>query len=237
MSNALIKGGAAAGMISAEERRAQVLARVKAMKEEGAVYQPFTGGVNYIRLNGNTGELSFGKDNREIPASQRFIVPLEEATHGVSHWYAKKKTEEKIVKYLDGPAPAFPPGAIIAGSLPPPDNRNGWQRVVTIKMIGLGGDLDKIMLEFDGNNTSKINALTDLLGEMTAMCDTSLGEQGFFNAVVEMSVDSYYDKNNSKDVYFPVFTIVGWTDGFTVREVGQLAPPEEETSAGDGMFS
>lgn len=223
-NNAIIKSGNAADlMLTPEARRQAVLARVRALKEQGATYTPFEGGVNYIRFDGNTGDCSFGRDQREIPKGQRFAVPLDFCTHGVAEWRSQKKVQELAVKYIEGAAPSVPKGEPLQGTLPKPHHRDGWGPFITIRMTGVGGDLDRVELEMDCSNESKINAAMDLLGQMTAMCDTPYGEEGYFNAIIELEKGSFWSKANSKDVYFPVFKIVGWTNGFEIKELGAAA--------------
>lgn len=215
-ANALVKGTAT---MTPAERKAMVLARAKAKKEGGEAYVPYVGGINFIKCDGNTGDLVYGKDKHPIPKGQRFIANFAEAQHGVIEWKGSQVVNRRLANYLmEGMAPGLKQGEkyVERGAA----KRDGWQDVVVIPMVGVGGDLDKLTLSFDAQNQSAIQQAQNLLGEMTNMTETAWGEEGFYNAVVEVSTDSYQNKNYNKTIYFPVFTIVGWSDGFTIREMG-----------------
>lgn len=218
MSNSLIT---TSPTMSPAERKAMVLARAKAKREGGEAYVPYVGGVNYIRCDGQTGDLGYGKDKHPIPSGQQFVANFAEAQHGVIEWKGSAVINRRLVNYLaEGMAPTKPKGEPSVGDLPKPDHRNGWNEVIVIPLVGVGGDLDKLSLSFDASNMSARQQATNLLGEMTNMTETAWGEEGFFNAVVEIQVENYYNKNNKNTIYYPVFKIVGWSDGFTIRAVG-----------------
>lgn len=203
------------GAMSAEQRREMVLARVKALKEGGQTYVPYEGGVNYLRFNGNTGQMNYGRDDREVPKGQRFAVPLDGVMHGVEEWFDSKKLNENKRKYLEGPAPSAPSGAKMAGG----GDRNGWSAVIDVRIQGVGGEMDKVVLEVGCNNQSKLQEAENLIGAMSDMCDTPQGQEGFFNAIVELEPKSYRNKRFNKDIFWPGFKIVGWTDGYSIREL------------------
>lgn len=229
---ALFRGGAATQMMSPEQRAAAIRARAKALKEGGMAYTPFEGGIQYIKVDGNTGTMTYGRDDTEVPLGQRFAVPFDACEHGIIKWSGGKVQDRKMIRYLEGPVPPVPHGEPRVGTLPKPNERDGWNEVISIRMVGLGGEMDKVEVEADCNNESKRQQAMDLLGEMTNMADTAHGEKGFFNAVVVIEVDSYWNKAYSRDVFFPRFRIVGFTDGFTILELGTMADEPDNDPLG-----
>lgn len=246
MSTDLMKTNNAAALMTPEERRASVLARAKAIREGNTDYKPFEGGVNYIRLDGNTGDLTYGKEQTPLPEGQNFAIALDSITHGVVNWFNSQPQDRRMASYLDGAAPTMPQGGQPAGH--DGKTRNGWSFTITIPMVGIPGggseDLTGSQLSFDCANTSKLNAAQDLIGVMTAMTETPLGQRGFFNPVINLKVGSYWNKTQKKDVYFPIFDIIGWTDGTEIVSASggpQLASAtpggDTEEDAAAAMFS
>lgn len=236
MGEELITLRGSKALVSPEERRKMVLDRVKALKQQGSVYTPFEGGVAYVKFNGNTGEISYGRDNNPLPAGQRFVLALEQVEHGVVEWQSQQVLQRLKSKYLDGPAPSMPQGGVRQGTLPKPRHRDGWLDVISVRLVGIGGELDRVELEFESKNEGTQQAIQQVVAEMTEMCSTEAGQEGFFNAVAEVSVGSYWSKANSKDVYFPKFEIVGWTDGYSIRELSGAARLAATDGGSDGLL-
>jgi hypothetical protein len=215
----MIRGDASTQMMTQAERDALVVARARALKEDGVAYTPFEGGIQYLRVDGNTGAMSYGRDANEVPQGQRFVAPYLMAEHGYLNWQGGKITDRKMGKVLNGPVTPPPPGEPRVGTLPKPYERDGWSSVIVIRLVGLGGEMDKVEVEVDCGNDSKRRQGKELLAAMNEVADSPLGVAGFYNPVVELGLDSYRHKTYGKDIYFPTFDIIGWTNGKEIKPV------------------
>ena len=139
---------------------------------------------------------------------------------GIQEWAAKQKTNEKVVGILDGPRPPFPENAVMQGTLPKPRERDGWSEVDRVMLVGVdGGDLDGITLNLDCSNGSSRGASEEFFAALYDNAEGPLGAQELVNPIIELTVDSYENKEYNRDVYFPVFKIIEWTDGTTRASV------------------
>lgn len=208
------------------ERREHILAKARERRERGEAPKRHDGGSVYAALDGNTGILTFGRNKSEIPAGSRFVVTIEPCLHGWRDWQTGKVVREMMVPILEAGRPTPPQGEPKCGDLPKPRERDGWTETVTLKMSGLDGDLAGIILTLDCSNQSSRGAADELLAEIIDMMGTPEGEEGLFNPVIELAVDSYENKTYRRRVYFPVFKITGWTDGERIIPANEVDGPD-----------
>jgi hypothetical protein len=219
MTTELVNRKAGSTALDPAQQRAAVLAKVAARKAEGAAPQPsLHGNLIFAKFDGNSGEFVAGRDKVNIAPDQRFVVPLEMIQWGCQRWEGGKPAERKLIAMVDGPRPIIPPNEARVG-----DNqkrpRDGWQECGILRMTGIEGDMDKIEIELSLSSQGGTDAFNELSKTMYDQADTQDGAAGFFNAVIVVEADSYENKTYSKTVYFPIFKIVGWTDGETIIEV------------------
>ena len=194
--------------------------RVAKLRSTGDLVQPDSrGGVAFVKFNGNDGSMTVGRDQTEITADQKFAVPLEGAFAEISKWQKKTVLDRKRVQVLDGPPPAVPEGEPKVGDLPKPNERDGWDSALGIRLFGIDGDLKGTEVEYASSASGQSQEIAALIGEMTDRVSELPEGDGCFNAIVTISSGSYYNKTYSKDVYFPQFKIHGFTDGKKVVDV------------------
>ena len=223
MANEIAPMGA--GMLTKE----QVLAKARERIQSGEAPKERMSGKVFLSLDGNTGGLTYGRDKTPLDEDQKFVAPLAAQMHGLMYWEGGVVRNEKMLPVIEGPIPVFPEGELVAGTLAPPRNRDGWTQVVSLQLSGIGGDLDQLVAQLDLSNMSKLGAGQSFLGQIFAQLETEDGGKGFFNPVLRLGVDSYRNKTHSRDVYFPVFDIEGWTDGETIiaaADTGLLEGPD-----------
>ena len=207
--------------MTAEERRATIIAKAKARTEAGEAPQRHGGGSQYLSLDGNTGALTIGRAKTPVPPGQEWVVLIDVCKHGFRYWEGGNSKKEMMVNVLDAGRPYPAEGEVMAGDLPKPRERDGWSETVSIALSGIGDDseLKGILGTLDCSNRSSISTADELMADCIDQIDTADGQRGLFNPIIEIEVDSYHNKNYSRDVYFPVFKIKAWTDGEEILKV------------------
>ena len=198
------------GNLPATTLREKVLARLA----DGTAPVVHGGSRLYVRFNGNTGAMSAGKDNTSIGKDDLFLISAGLARHGVMEWVGKKPSGQKrLVPFIDGWAPSIPVGALIKGS-DADRPLEGWADTVILDMVGYGGDFDGIALEFALHADSAREAGIKVVDAMFTRLKHG---ETHFNACVRIGVDSYMNTKWSRDIFYPVFEIVGWASDDDVQ--------------------
>jgi len=210
----------ATALALADQQREALRQKVMARYAEGTAPTGGRGPNLYMRFNGNDGTLTIGRDKSEVAADQMFFIPLETVEYGVIEWAAKTPTgQERMTKMVDGAAPLQPPNTLAKGA-DPKRPLDGWGACLRCQLVGYGGDMDGINVELALHS----QGAQDKLAELAATMFKRLADgEKLCNAVVTLSSDSYENKTYSKTIWFPVFTVVGWCDPYTVELNDEVA--------------
>ncbi len=202
--------------LDAAQQRELLRQKVLARKAEGAAPSVSYSGALYMRFNGNDGSLTLGKNNQSIPADQLFVVPLEGIKWGYIEWVSKRPSgQERMIKMVDGHMPSPPAGVLMKGSKPK-RAMDGWGECIVVELHGMNGELDGIRCEWPMHSQGGQEAARKLAAGMFDRMEADLAH---VNVIVKLRTDSYFNKEYSRTVYYPVFDVVGHTDGLSVSWV------------------
>jgi len=218
-SNALAQ---VAGTALAAPSLSEIAARLANNALGSTVTPPHDGGQQFVKFDGNTGQLTFGQANTALPADQRYVVPVMGMKHGWLFWENSKpeKATEAIVSALQ-PIPGKPDGRPLAGTQPKPKERDGWQTQWSVDMTGVDGSMDGIIFSWPGTARGYqqfwSGLVTQIKNQIAALLAAGSTEQ-LINPIIEIEVDDYYNDKYRRTIYNPMFVIHGWTDGFKIVE-------------------
>jgi hypothetical protein len=203
------------------------------------------GGFSFISFSGNDGILGFGRDKTAVPEGQEFALSVAGFKTGWSYWAGGTSEEEtKVSVSAFEAAPAKPDDRPEVGAFANVKGRerDGWAKTLSISLVGVGGQLDK--LDFVWEGSAKTKGYADMWGDLALLVSnrykelTSQGTTGLtselLHPVVSFHVRSYLNKAYKKTIYVPMYKLVGWTDGFTVAPVSAVSSPVEDPN--DPLF-
>jgi hypothetical protein len=215
-------------LMSPEQRLALIQSRARARREQGDGPTRAPRGAAYIKIDGNNGTATYGADMTPFPVGDEFVVDPEQTMYGVINWQGKKPVEKRLMGILEGAKPPAPHGEALRGTLPKPRERDGWADVYSIPLAGTQGDLKGVILRLDCNNDSSYRRASDLAVEMIDRIALSSEDPdavgGRVYPIVKVTVGSYFNKSYDKDIFYPVFEIVAWTNGYEREEVKPSVP-------------
>jgi len=201
--------------------RKALVEKMRQRKQAGDTPQPAAVGGVYMKFNGNDGRYSVGKPPKEVKQGIEVAINIAQAQHGCLEWKGGEVVNRRMLPIIDGPSPTLPEGEPLVGELKKPYDRDGWQDTMILQMLGLSGDLKGVTVEFTTSSYGGKQAVSGVLDMVFEMIDTPEGERGFVNPIVTLGGDNYYNDGYSRVIHFPVFEIVGWTDGAT-----RISPPD-----------
>lgn len=174
------------------------------------------GGKQYAKFDGNTGSLTFGRNNMPVPEDQKFCIPVGGLFHGWIYWANKKpeRDTEVMVSAFDA-FPEKPDGRPTSGSLPKPREREGWTQTYVVTMFGFEDEMNDIEMELPGGSLGVQQFWGDAAMAMHAQYES--GEQEFIHPIVKIVIGDYLHKEFNRTVYKPVFELLGWTNFSEVR--------------------
>lgn len=185
-------------------------------------------GDTYLKVDKQTGTLTFGKDNQELPPGHRFVVGLHEITHGyiVSSGPGGTMLERKMAPMAHGPRPVPPGGKY--GTYEGGGPRNATE--IALSSIDEPG----FKLTFTAWGPSNANRIGNLLDTALLHMRSPDGQRGFVHPVVAVRSGSYKHKTYGT-IHHIDFDVVDWLskDGKTLlsQAGGAVAPPDDEDPA------
>lgn len=195
------------------------------------------GGVQFVSFNGNTGQLTFGRDQKAIPFDQVFALPVDGMRHGWCFWENKKPEDETratVSAFL--PFPSKPDDRPETGGYPDKKKeRDGWSKVYQFRVVGIeGGLLDGIDFVWEQSSKGFSDMWADLAMAISENYEITGGESDFLHPVVTFGERHYEHKVYDRTVYTPIFNLLGWTDGETVNRIE--APVTADAGAEDDFL-
>jgi hypothetical protein len=170
---------------------------------------------DFIQVNGNTGALTRGADNRPVDKTEYFKANMHEAMFGWVKW-TKGQVEDRRLGY------------IIQGFEPPEREALGdlhhdpdpWRLTVYLPMKDSKGEV----CCFTASSQSGIDAVCELCDIYARPGADRQGKQ----PVLQIVVTSYENKKYSRTVYKPKFVPIGWEfwdDKTPAPEIKPIAVP------------
>lgn len=195
------------------QRRDMILAKAAERRAAGETPERRNAGAVYATLDGNNGKFTAGRQETPIPSDQHFVLLLDGCAYERPLWLSKKVIKRLTVPVLEGTMPDIPAGEPAIGSLPKPRERDGWGESINLLLSGVdGGPFEGVILRLDCSNMSQRDRAAELLNLVFDQIDTPDGQGGLFVPILTIEIDFYFNKTYTKDVYFPVFKVVGWTN-------------------------
>lgn len=176
------------------------------------------GGTQFLTFSGNTGEYLVGRD-KELMDGEKVLVNIPATAKGWTCWSGGQPNKVLINYFTE----ELPPQ-------PAPIGSDAYSESRAIQVRTLDGEVEAVM---EGNSYGMRKAVDTLLIQvkqraMDPACADSL------YPVITLDTESYKHKTG-KQVYNPVFTVVGWADanGNIVGDTPKLEAeePAAETPA------
>lgn len=184
-------------------------------------------GETYLRVNKQTGELTFGPDNTPLPEDARFVIGLHDFTHGYMVWdaAANKVTSRTMVPIMTQSVAPVPPNGKYG------TYEDGGPRP-TIELVLSSLDERGQRLVFTSWSVSNDNRIRNLIDHVALHLGMPDGEEaGYIHPVVKVKSGSYQHAKYGK-IYHIDFEILDWLhkDGESFLSDRELL----ETKPGDG---
>lgn len=182
----------------------------------------------YMKMNGNTGEYSFGKDGEEIPVGTRLAANMESLRNGWICWKDSKVVEEILVKVVDGERPPRENELTDHGPYSDdPNDGEGWHQETA---LDFKSTVDGMTFIYKTTGIAASRAIGQLAKDFGRQMTMHPGEV----PIVELGVGSYMPKDRKKGKkYYPILKIVGWVSHEELQAL-ESASSEAAADEGDG---
>lgn len=209
-------------------------------------------GATFVKVNKDTGEITYGQEKVPLPADHRFVISLNGFRHGYIDMQQGKTIDRNMVPMTSGARPVPPGGSqtkiidqqtkkilgvktLEAGEYGTFEG-GGPRSVTEIEMHSI--DELGFNLVFTAWNPSSANRLGSLVQETYLHAEGPDGRAGFVNPVILFRAGKYFEANHTrKDVYHFDYTIIDWlhNDGETLLSTtgSKLAAESAGLDAGD----
>lgn len=161
-------------------------------------------GITFLQISGKTGIITYGQDDKELPAGTELAVNMKSFAQGWIYWRDEKVLQEVMAKPFNGEVALQEAELPDVG--PPVDEDERWNKQASVEMKNLDGGEDFL---FKISSWGGVNAMQKLLTDYVK----ELPQKGD-DAVIIITIESVgriaKEKKYGK-VYAPVFTIVEWT--------------------------
>lgn len=183
-------------------------------------------GVQGQFLSFKNGEFLYGQDDKEIPLGSKLAANMVGLRIGWRRWYDAKVTDDLTVPLVDQQQPQQPRSTLGDDDQSRWETddkgqpRDPWQLTNVLEMAGSDGE----NFIYSTGSKGGIGAIGRLCKEYGKLYRQHPNEV----PIVELGRDSYNHPTYGK-TYFPVFTIVGWTDenALTIASDGGAAAEAE----------
>lgn len=164
----------------------------------------------YLKFNGNTGEITFGSDDEELPVGSQLVVDMQSLAFGWICWVDSQVEEEVLVPVIDGKPPMEHE---LKDHGPYNDDDDGWREAASFSAVlleyGEDGQHESVgtKLLFKTSTGGPVRSTRKLSGQYGKLFMQHPGEL----PVVELSTESYIPKVKKHGKKWSlIFKIVGW---------------------------
>ena len=164
----------------------------------------------YLKFNGNTGDITFGSDDEELPVGSRIVVDMHGLQFGWTCW-VESQVEEEILKLVTEGKPPFEHELKDHGPYDDPDD--GWRESAAFPAVLLeyGEDANHetvgTKLLFKTSTGGAVRSVKKLSGAYGKLFTQHMGEL----PIVELQTESYIPKQKKHGKKWSLlFKIVGW---------------------------
>ncbi len=175
-------------------------------------------GFAFMRIDHQTGAMTFGKDGAPVPLGHRWAVPIASIEHGFKIWSGGKVTEEVMVPMAQQPA-APTPGEPFVGF-----GADGPRRVTQLNLHSL--EEQGLALTFSSMGVSHDNRIRSLLGDIV----DQIAAHGpkYPNPVIRLKPGNYTWQG--KSIFHFDYELTDWisNDGVSLQSA---APAEDAEPA------
>ena len=188
-----------------------------------------SGNKAFLKLDGNTGEYSYGADNEELEPGTRVLLNIDSYARGWLCWLGGEVKEEIMVPILEGHPPKKHE---LPDHGPYEEDGDGWVEQMTIDMRLLEEPFTEMV--FQANNASKRRAMGALMKDFSKRFQKHPGEV----PVIEIEVAEFeakMGKNSKRKVtkYAPSFKIVDWLTPEEIQDIFGAGGGEDDDDDGE----
>ena len=188
---------------------------------------------SFLNFNGNTGEISYGAEDTELPIGSQLVMDMQSLSFGWICWDGGQVVEEIFVSVVDGKPPMEHE---LTDHGPYNDDDDGWREATSISAVLLeyGEDANHpdvgAKLLFKTSTAGQVRSVRKLSGAYGKLFMQHPGQY----PVVEVSSESYMPKQKKHGKKWSlIFKIVGWISeeelaGLTDGEADGAGDYEEE---------
>jgi hypothetical protein len=170
---------------------------------------PGFGGKDLLRMNEKDGTWNFGQSKEDVQAGSRWVVNTRSIMHGYTCWVERGKKNELA---LD----AMVPVTQDKGVQPPPIEGKECKDTRSFDLKCLDGADKDLEAHYKSASLGCISAVDVLMGKVYSQVAV---DRVYFCPVITLESEKYWNAKWGKDIYKPIFRLVGWAN-----MNGELAP-------------
>lgn len=171
------------------------------------------------------GKWTVGIDDQEVPADFRWGIDPFSVSIGWVCWKGNRPIDRRMVPVLEGQPCAE---SELPDLGPYKGGMEGWKSAVEFTAAGIDSP---VKVKFNSTSGGAAKAVNKLIGAMMVQISKQDGNPV---PVITVDSDSYFNKNYSKDIWFPIFDIVGFADAkLQVSPIVDILPPQSDGGADD----
>ena len=173
------------------------------------------GGKDLMRLNDKDGSWNFGQSNEEVQKGSRWVINTRSIMHGYTCWVDRGKKNELA---LDAMVPVTQDKGVQPGPIEGRECKD--TRAFDLKCID-GSDKD-VECHYKSASDGCIRAVDALMGKIYSQVAV---DRVYFCPVVVLESESYWHAKWGKDIFKPIFRLVGWANMNGELKSGEAEQP------------
>ena len=175
----------------------------KALMAAASSIGPARAGKLWLRLDDRNGAMTVGAAADPFPTSCRYAINMRTVAHGYITFGEPGGAREVMVAMVDQPVKPVPPGGYVQKFGEP-----GAKDCLRIVLTNL--DEPGHVVTFDALGKSSANRLRQLYWDTLANLDTEIGERGYVHPVIKARAGSYFNREQSREIFHFDYVIVDW---------------------------
>jgi len=180
-------------------------------------------GETLLKINHNTGTMTYGAEGVELEPGHRFVVPVNGFRYGYVDWRGGKPVDRRLTHLGSGVPTPEPPGGQYVRF--PEDGPRKAAELLLMSIEERGFQLAATCSQ------SSANRMDNLAVKVEMQLRSPEGQAGFRHPVIEVQPDHYYDRKSARTIWHFSFPVIDWIhdDGETLlsqRDGGAITKEE-----------